>query len=144
MTENEELRCYTWTLYQLSSIQQGIQSAHAAVELVATRYDNRLVYDWAMKWKTMVLLNGGDHREMQDRVAFFAASANRFPWAEFNESRDSLASIMTSVAIILPARIFETASEMRKDRNFDKSRLNDFLHYDIQLMELLNASSLAR
>lgn len=75
---------------------------------------------------------------------FLASSANRFPWAEFNESRDSLNMILTSVAIILPERIFGTASEMRKDPKFDKTRLNDFLHYDIQLMELLNASSLAR
>ena len=34
MDTKTELRCYTFTDFMLSSIQQGIQSGHAAMELV--------------------------------------------------------------------------------------------------------------
>lgn len=119
----EELRCYTFTLYQLSSIQQGIQAGHAAVELGMKAYHYqmrnidsapfRLYHEWATAWKTMVLLNGGDLNELREFADFLVSAHHPYPWAAFFESEESLGGLMTSLAIILPKRIFDSASKIR-------------------------------
>lgn len=55
---NEELRMYCLTMYNLSPIQQGIQSAHAVVELSLLE-NNKDYIEWAKNWKTMMVMNGG-------------------------------------------------------------------------------------
>ncbi len=59
MEQDLELRMYSLVLYQLTGIQAGIQSGHANVEYgVQSKFDERWL-DWAMNWKTVILLNGG-------------------------------------------------------------------------------------
>ena len=75
----EELRCYTFTDFMYSSIQQGIQSGHAAVELfnkylIEEGWQNgyaEVVQDWAANYKTMVCLNGGTFADVCDWLCFF-------------------------------------------------------------------------
>jgi hypothetical protein len=140
---NEELRCYTWTLYQLSPIQQGIQAGHAAVELMIQR-DNAVAREWAEKWKTMVLLNGGDASDLADTYLFLASTHNPFQWASFRESKESLDGIMTSIAIILPARIFGTAENMRKLKAGETIPRFGFTPFEYLMIEKLVATGLAR
>lgn len=101
-----ELRCYTWTIFQLSSIQQGIQAGHAAIELVAHSTDN-LVREWATQWKTLICLNGGTTKNVLDLIAYLSDERNPYSWAKFVEAEDFLAGITTSVAIVLPERVFK-------------------------------------
>lgn len=136
-----ELRCYTFTLFQLSPIQQGIQAGHAAVELVTHRKDNKLVQDWAKKYKTMICLNGGDVAKLSEWINFFKDKRNRYPWIKFEESEASLAGIVTSVAIILPESIFEGVSLLRKGGKLESSDLNP---WERALISRLSETPLAR
>lgn len=53
----EELRLYCLVPYNLSEIQKGIQSLHAAVELSVKGDIN--YYEWAKEHKTVIILNAG-------------------------------------------------------------------------------------
>ncbi len=150
-----ELRLYTFTLYQLSPIQQGIKAGHAAVELGMRCYKNQMTlrngtdfktyYDWATNWKTMVLLNGGDLNELRETSDFFTTGANSFPWATFYESEDSLGGCMTSIAVILPERIFGTAENLRKIKTGEwMPKFGFFTEWEIELIDRLSKAGLAR
>lgn len=128
---NEELRCYTFTNWMLSPIQQGIQPGHAAMELVnkymiAEGWQNGFaeqVSEWIANHKTIVCINGGDAWGVKDWRALFEAGykigKNDLPYAEFYENEQSLDGSLTSVAVILPARIFDAAAMMRRERYDD-------------------------
>jgi hypothetical protein len=85
----EELRLYTFTLYQLSPIQQGIQAGHAAIELGMKAYKKQMTmrqgaefttyHRWATEWKTLVLLNGGDYTELRELADFLSSYDNPYP-----------------------------------------------------------------
>lgn len=136
-----ELRCYTFTLYQLSSIQQGIQAGHAAVELVNMHGTNAMVREWASKWKTLVLLNGGDLADLKETLFFFAQAANTLQWAVFYESQESLGNLPTSIAVVVPDRIFLAAEALRKAEPVD---LRVFSFWEQQFVERLRTTPLAR
>lgn len=108
----QELRCYTFTLAQLNTMQQGIQAAHAVVELMI-KQDDEWVFAWAHQYKTMICLDGGDYTDMVALREFLASSDNPYPYAHFWED-ESLARLHTSTAIILPERIFKTVEVLRK------------------------------
>jgi hypothetical protein len=150
----EELRCYTFTLYQLSPIQQGIQAGHAAIELGMKAYNRQMrmrdgtwfttYHRWATEWKTMVLLNGGDYAELRETVDFLGSFDNPYPWESFEESEVSLKGLLTSVAIILPARIFETAEQLRKNTFVTKDYPDGFSDWELELIDKLSRTGLAR
>lgn len=151
MNDNEELRCYTFTLAQLNTMQQGIQAAHAIVELGNNAYkkqmrymdpaDFRVYHDWATNWKTMVFLNGGDAVALYDLKEFINSAKNPFPWASFHED-DSFYGALTSIAIILPARIFISAEELRMGKPVMSLDYPD--SYSDWELELINRLSNAR
>jgi len=118
---NEELRLYSFTNFYLSSIQQGIQPAHAQNELMMAaslgeQPNSDLLYEWASDWKTMICLNGGDFAGVNEWCGFLSHSANPYPFAPFFEEVGAIGpiEIMTSVAVVLPAKIFETAGLLRR------------------------------
>jgi len=175
---NEELRCYTFTHFMLSPIQQGIQSGHASMELVnkyfvdedeAYRKDcTDQIFEWIGKHKTIVCLNGGNSKTLGELYDFVdMGEANPFPYVNFYEDEESLENVMTSVAIILPARIFETAELMRRrtlpdgvsythDRLLNEHRFSwshvpggvgrteTYSEWEYELMVRLNGTGLAR
>ena len=121
MEMNDELRLYTFTNFYLSSIQQGIQPAHAQNELMMAASlgetsDNELLYNWAENHKTMICLNGGDFNGISDWCAFLHHSDNPFPFAPFFEEVGAIGpvEVMTSVAVVLPAMVFDTAPLLRR------------------------------
>lgn len=170
----DDLRCYTWTIFQLSPIQQGIQAGHSAVELFPKYIggpgvrEQKMLNDWARHNKTMVCLNGGDVASLREFIKFLDCPENPYPWASFTESEDFLAGITTSVAIILPRRFFQCAALMRErirpgqpsvysydamagvHRFFVEAdgtglgRVEEFTEWEGELMRRSNASPLAR
>lgn len=122
------MRAYFFGNMYLSSIQQGIQAAHATAEMFV-KYDNTgspeysILDTWARDHKTMVLLNGGFAQELHNLVAFFGQKDNPFPWAFFRESLEALDSALTTVGIVLPEEIYNASKALREGPKGDPMQL---------------------
>lgn len=107
------MRFYSFTNYYLSSIQLGIQSAHALGEMF-NRYPfgdspvGRTLREWSANHKTMVLLNGGNSAALRDLWTLLSDPRNtKYPVSKFSEDEASLDGALTCVAIILPESLYE-------------------------------------
>jgi hypothetical protein len=106
-----ELRLYSFINFYLSSIQQGIQTGHAAVRLVrkysmagAQPLNAAMANDWADNHETFICLNGGDDEGIE--AARLVISKSFLPWCEFEESKGALNRLRTCVAVVVPECIF--------------------------------------
>ena len=114
---DQELRFYCFVNFYLSSIQQGIQTGHCAVDLVMkylvtsphksgiTPYQRSLVENWASLHKTFITLNGGPAAGI-DAAQDAITAAYDFPWVAFYEDMDSLKGLKTCVGVVVPEYIF--------------------------------------
>lgn len=118
------MRAYFFGNMYLSSIQQGIQAAHVVGELMVkynpppARIRGKewgTLMEWAAKHKVMVLLSAGYGEELYSLQKFFNEKDNPYPWAPFFESKEALDGAFTSIGIILPARIYDTAKTCREE-----------------------------
>lgn len=118
------MRCYHFTNMYLSSIQQGIQSAHSQMEMFVKYEDTSsqkdVLYDWASNHKTMVILNGGYLSVVQELLEFLTDDNNPYPFAPFYESPEALGGILTCIGLVLPEKIYVGAKLMR-DKIIDKN-----------------------
>lgn len=136
-----ELRCYHFGNMYMSSIQQGIQAAHAQMAMFV-KYDKaeavnlenipeyaptvdeqlfidstKMLYNWGENHQTMICLNGGYLENMKAIAAHLTHSDNPFPWSTFHESQEAMGGMLTNIAIVLPDYIYDTASWLRNPRN---------------------------
>ena len=103
---NEELRYYGFCNYYLSPLQCGLQTAHVVGEMSLSPTDD--YNEWIFNHKTIILLNGGNQKALDDLLRFFIHNFdNRFKYSFFREDEDSLNNCLTSVGIILPKRIYD-------------------------------------
>ena len=167
------MRFYGFGNYYLSSLQQGLQAAHAAVDLAmkcsSRRCDddtwNQYV-DWAENHKTMVLLNGGNSADLQELFDFLNCEENPYPFVKFHEDDISLNGALTYVGAVLPPKIYDSAARIRACRDheyvieknelqikdlksgFDNWNLtiniSDISPFDFALMQRLNQYALAK
>lgn len=111
------LRLYTFVNMYLSSIQQGIQSAHVAVELVNEYRRKRgsaakLLFDWAEHGKTMIVLNGGmasDVANSFEATDSYNDKSFGYPFAAFWEEPGAIhesRTAMTAWGIVLPPEVY--------------------------------------
>ena len=155
-----ELRFYCFVNYYLSSIQQGIQTGHAAVQLLRNYQcvsgekttNVKLVESWADDYKTFVTLNGGNDASIKEATEIISKAD--FPWVTFSEDDKSLGGIQTCVGVVLPEFIFasrlkpaDKISELPyyiyKAADFDyKINCVGSAHYDI--IKLVTTAPLAR
>lgn len=168
------MRCYHFGNFYLSSIQQGIQSAHAQMELFVKYQDTGInyvedyqptideieyqqkvddLYDWAENHKTMVCLNGGALQDLKNIEELMESLENKYPWSTFYEDEYSLGAILTNIAIVLPEQIYDTAARIRsKEFSVQDNKVYDsfdkfymtLTEFDLLLIELLNSCQLAR
>lgn len=168
------MRFYSFTNYMLSSIQQGIQAGHAAVELFvkynlceATVGDvqwkkHDMLYEWAFNHKTFICLNGGDFKGVSDIAQFFEDAQNPYPFAAFYEDQDSLFGLITSVGIVIPEKLYALAEQERRDPGTIKftkvldqtvvwyediegsSQKTNISHWEYELIVLINSCGMAR
>ena len=115
-----DYRAYFFGNMYLSSIQQGIQAAHVVADMFI-KYDDsqetnfHTLREWADEHKTVVLLNAGFSTEIRDLIAMFESSQNPFPWDYVCEAEEALDGAYTSIGIILPQSIYDSAKLMRND-----------------------------
>lgn len=113
---NKGLRLYTFVNFYLSSIQQGIQSAHVAVELFNEHKGKRgqataLLKDWAENHKTMIVLNGGMACDVSDGFEGMTSfDVSRYPFAAFYEEPGAIhhsRKAITAWGIVLPPEVYD-------------------------------------
>lgn len=152
------MRAYFFGNMYLSSIQQGIQAAHVTHELFRKYKTPSVFFDslanWADLHKTMILLNGGYGDNLRALIDMFNTTENPYPYTFFHEGEDSLDGALTCVGIVLPEKIYETASEMRKDPELLEEIRQygccagdfgawEFSKFEFELMQELNNYGLA-
>ena len=130
------MRFYGFGNYYLSSLQQGLQAGHAAVDLYVKYHLEQelsnqqvLFADWAANHKTMVLLNGGNSADLQDLFNFLSCEENPYPFVKFHEDEVSLNGALTYVGMILPPKIYETSARMRSSREFEHDPVSAQLYF---------------
>ena len=111
------MRAYFLTNMYLSSIQNGIQSAHCLQEINNCYPDNPALSDWALNHKTMYVLNGGTSEQMHELLKFFKHSSNTLPWSSFTEP--SLDNALTCIGIIVPEEIYNRPDKGWSDLTFE-------------------------
>jgi hypothetical protein len=131
------MRFYAFGNYYLSSLQQALQANHVCVEmynmynyqflenreqevgLTKTGAKNLKTWgylkSWARSHKTIVLLNGGNSKDLSDIYSLmnceqYEEFQHDYPYAKFCEDQDSLCGALTSVGIVLPPLVYETAA----------------------------------
>ena len=135
------LFCFTHS--SLSGIQKGIQSLHAAVDLVQKYTGPRaqLVNTWARDHKTVVVLDGGSCVDLQ-AIVYLLALSHPYPWTSFSEDA-SLSNALTAVAILLPPWMAERprpGSEFYEDLWRQWRAIHNPTDFDLKIVDLLNRS----
>lgn len=104
-------RLYTFCNYYLSSIQQGIQSLHVAVELsISNDKKTKIAYqNWANKEKAVIVLNGGNSARLAS--IFVELGGFGYPSQFFKEDRDSLNGALTCVGVLVPDCVWDAFHE---------------------------------
>lgn len=156
------MRAYFFGNMYLSSIQQGIQSAHVVHQMFVSDPENEMLWEWATNHKTMVLLNGGFGENLHNFRHLFSSSANPYPWAGFFEEPAALDGALTSVGIIVPEKVYETVRYVRRgdtsveklydtgvhrildEENHNHDVVWTFTKFDVQLIDSINGCKLAQ
>lgn len=113
---NNDLRLYTFVNFYLSSIQQGIQSAHVATNLTSKYRGKRskaakLLQAWENDGKTMIVLNGGmaaDVRSSHDAADTFDQTV--YPYVAFYEEPGAIhesRQAITAWGLVLPRDVYD-------------------------------------
>lgn len=102
-------RLYSFVNFYLSSIQQGVQTAHLVANMFTDHWQTdaqkTILHEWATKDKTLIILNGGACKDVLEKLARLTL-IGEFPTGSFAEDVDSLNGIMTCCGIVLPERIW--------------------------------------
>jgi hypothetical protein len=104
--KNEGLkqRMYSLVLYNMSPIQQGIQTAHSIVEY-AQSYFNTIEYQrWAQVDKTVIVLNGGSSIKLKEYFDYLVD--NQIVNLAFFKEPD-LYNGVTSICFLADERIWD-------------------------------------
>lgn len=134
MVKNLELRMYFFVPYNISPIQQAIQSGHAALEYAREYGDTSLFKVFVDNWKTWIILNGGttsdkiyDNKyfgslnQIEADIINFNDNFEKINYSSFHEP--DLNDALTSICFICDERVFN-----RKD-------YPDFKFYFLDIVE---------
>lgn len=123
------MRLYSITNMYTSGIHAGIQTAHALHEMFRdhslTALQRSVLNDWADNHKTIIVLNGGYHAEIESVAYRLYTLGHRagLPVGYFRESEEALAGAYTAAVIVVPEHIYnaypETASYTLSDNDLE-------------------------
>ena len=109
-----EYRMYCLVERHLSSIQKAIQSAHAIVEYGLTYGDTPEYKQWAEKYKTIIVLDGGNSRDLDN--AADVLNYEKIPFAIFEEP--DMLNFKTSICFLADERVFDYETYGRNYNDF--------------------------
>ena len=143
---SEELRLYAFNHYKLCGIHAGIQTQHSTQEMnnVFHQWGGQdILQEWANKWKTTIILNGGNSKSLEEIRTLIYEGEHIYPDGEFYESEDDMEGILTNVCIVVPEKVFN----FKKNHPLSQGRypvdsvnltvegdyLKDFTEFEIEL-----------
>ena len=146
-------RLYTICNMYLSSVQNGIQSAHVVHELF-NKYGlhaddpikaNQLeqLIDWSINHKTMIVTNGGMTEHMEAIIPIVEASG--LPWALFDEP--GIGDALTCIGVVVPERLYNAdVSRLVPTNWFTKmfGQKSEFTPEEVTFIRMLKSKQLAR
>ena len=159
------LRCYTFGNMYMSSIQQGIQAAHAIGEMFVkynplqvktlstntedTRYSGcvNILYDWATHHKTMICLNAGNNNSLCSLLQLMQRADNPYAWAVFYESQEAMQGMLTNIAIILPESVYSVTTDeldIAEQTNMWSSAVDKLIGFDKDLIRMKSKYRMVR
>lgn len=103
-------RLYSIVNQYISGIHAGIQTAHAVHELFikypqGTNSATNLLWDWAVRDKTIIVLEGG-YQSNLEHIFELAKAVKSLPSAKFHEELDALNGALTAITIVLPEYMY--------------------------------------
>jgi hypothetical protein len=146
------MRAISLTNSWLSGVQKGLQTGHALVELglLVRKYESELPQkfftDWAENHKTLIVLEGGSHKDLWDFHDFLYANRHEFAgnliFAHFEEDEESLNDAYTAVVLVLSDK-YETWLGEWRDR-VTASLIREFMsESEIKLFDWISRCKLA-
>lgn len=129
---DEPLRCYAFVNLALSSIQKGVQCAHAVADL-HIKYSSgtpfELVMDWSQNHKTLIILNSGFHAGLKSSYDTFSilCESLHLPHTIFYEDIDTMNGMATSFAGIIPESLYTPTFYVEGMEWCDEYKLYEFL-----------------
>lgn len=115
------MRAYVFVNRYCKGIQAGIQAAHAIVELVNEHGDVDPFTMWADHHKTIVVLDGGDHENL-NKIAVELGSSG----AEIGTFREpGLNHAITAVAVIADEQTMNVIQYIRENQEVLDSELEE-------------------
>lgn len=142
---DQNYRGYFFGNMYLSSLQQGLQAAHV-IQKMSTRYSmlhsdiaSKIFFDWCNDDRTIILLNGGAQRDLQDlasKLNLLTRHGTVYPVNYFEEEESALNGAVTSVGIVLPERIYGFDIE---DHAIDEALEG----YDLDIYNIIKSYKLA-
>ena len=149
-------RAYYFGNMYLSAIQQGIQALHCTSEMYLKYHPKGTfdvdavrksadLYEWGDSQKTVVLMNGGDCGALAGVAELMSKEDNPYAWADWHEGVPDLNGALTCVGIILPARIYESAKELRRPPRYRVKDMiaTDLTEWELVFINMLNGCRLA-
>ena len=108
------MRLYAFSNYYLSSLQQGLQTAHLVANLFCQNSGgtSHRLDEWARWHKTIVILNGGNSANISaisHQLSTLGAQLG-LPNASFCEDIESLNGAITVTGIVVPSNVYEFAA----------------------------------
>ena len=152
------MRFYGFGNYYLSSLQQGLQSAHVVADLAVASITGgkvntkgKIFFDWAENHKTMVLLNGGNSAMLEalfQKFSVFEKNGMHLPFAKFHEDEQSLGGALTYVGIVVEEKYYVAAAELRSTSDqleYVNNKIDNegWKQWEIELINELNKGKLA-
>lgn len=104
----ERLCCYVLVNSILSTMQKGVQAAHAVAELGYICHDDPQFIEWFNHHRTIVILEGGGFQDMDERLLEICrVSQERITkkplcWSFFREDKNTFNDQVSAIAVILP------------------------------------------
>lgn len=133
------MRLYSITNMYLSSIQNGIQTAHAIHEMFLKYSEEseqrEQLIEWATDHKTIIVLNGGPSEKMLELLEI-VQQMHIFPWSLFREP--SLENALTSISIIVPTSYYDDTFDVFRNIETKDFLLNYFVEEYANEINMLN------
>lgn len=143
------MRGYFFSNCYLSSTQHGIQAAHCIADMFikyATKSVERdILYEWATNHKTMIVVNGGNHSNLNALYLHIRALASelKLPYEIFKESGDCLNYTTTCVGIIVPEKIYIVAKQICNNSSNQQTDVQQLNYFEYELAKIISQSRLA-